>query len=76
MITEDLNLQDMMTQKQTDQLLERISTAFNDTGAYKRLTAILYACQQELSFSEVEAVVNEMEKALANAIQQTINERL
>ena len=65
-----------MTQEQTDQLLEQISEAFNDTGAYKRLTAILYACQQELSFSEVEAVLNEMEKALANAIQQTINERL
>lgn len=63
-----------MTQEQTDQLLEQISEAFNNEptliiAAYKRLTAILYACQQELSFSGVEAVVNEMEEALANAIQ-------
>ena len=75
MITKDLNLQDMMTQKQTDQLLERISTAFNDTGAYKRLTAILYACQQELSFSEIETVVAKMEDALSNAIQEVIIDR-
>ena len=63
-----------MTQEQTEQLHEQISEAFNNEplliiSAYKRLTAILYACQQELSFSEVEAVVNEMEEALANAIQ-------
>ena len=75
MITEDINLQEIMTQKQTDQLLERISTAFNETGAYKRLTAILYACQQELSFDEIETVVAKMEDALSDAIQQTINER-
>ena len=64
-----------MTQKQTDQLLERISTAFNDTGAYKRLPAIQNACQQELSFDEIETVVAKMEDSLADAIQQTINER-
>jgi SLT domain-containing protein len=65
----------MMTKKQTDQLLERISTAFNDTGAYKRLTAILYACQQELSFSEIETVVAKMEDALSDAIQEVIIDR-
>ena len=60
MITEKLNLQ--------------ISNAFNDTGAYKELTKLLFV-SNTLGRHEIVELVDRLEEFIAQEIQEIIDER-
>ena len=65
MITEDLNLQDLTLE---------ISSAFNDTGAYRELNRLLFV-SNTLSRGEIEELVDRLEAFIVQEIQEIIDER-
>ena len=66
MITEDLNLQDLILE---------ISSSFNDTGAYKELMTTLSTRTDVLTLQEVDELVDRLEAFIVQEIQEIIDER-
>ena len=57
-----------------EELTLQISNAFNDTGAYKELTRLLFV-SNILGKGEVEELVDRLEAFITQEIQEIIDER-
>jgi hypothetical protein len=57
-----------------EELTLQISNAFNDTGAYKELTRLLFV-SNILGRDEVEELVDRLEAFITQEIQEIIDER-
>tara|TARA_R100001510_G_C7439516_1_gene69408 strand:+ start:301 stop:483 length:183 start_codon:yes stop_codon:yes gene_type:complete len=58
-----------------EELTLEISTAFNDTGAYKELMTILSTRTDILTLQEVDELVDRLEAFVTQEIQEIIDER-
>ena len=58
-----------------EELTLEISTAFNDTGAYKELMTILSTRTDILTPQEVDELVDRLEAFVTQEIQELIDER-
>ena len=58
-----------------EELTLEISTAFNDTGAYKELMTILSTRTDILTLQEVDELVDRLEAFITQEIQEIIDER-
>ena len=57
-----------------EELTLQISNAFNDTGAYKELTRLLFV-SNILGRDEIEELVDRLETFIVQEIQEIIDER-
>lgn len=58
----------------TEEIRLQISNAFNDTGAYKELTKLLFV-SNTLGRHEIVELVDRLEEFIAQEIQEIIDER-
>ena len=58
-----------------EDLILEISSAFNDTGAYKQLMTILSTRTDILTLQEVDELVDRLEAFIVQEIQEIIDER-
>ena len=58
----------------TEEIRLQISNAFNDTGAYKELTKLLFV-SNTLGRYEIVELVDRLEEFIAQEIQEIIDER-
>ena len=58
-----------------EDLILEISSAFNDTGAYKELMTILSTRTDILTLQEVDELVDRLETFIAQEVQEIIDER-
>ena len=58
----------------TEEIRLQISNAFNDTGAYKELTKLLFVANT-LGRHEIVELVDRLEEFIAQEIQEIIDER-
>ena len=58
----------------TEEIRLQISNAFNDTGAYKELTKLLFV-SNSLGRHEIVELVDRLEEFIAQEIQEIIDER-
>lgn len=58
-----------------EDLILEISSAFNDTGAYKQLMTILSTRTDILTLQEVDELVDRLETFIAQEVQEIIDER-
>jgi len=58
-----------------EELTLEISTAFNDTGAYKELMTILSTRTDILTIQEVDELVDRLEAFITQEVKEIIEER-